>query len=1028
MDVNELFSATLNPDPNVRKHAELQLRQAERTPGFMAAVLEAAASSQQNLAVQQAAAVYFKNRVSRSWEDDSSVPNQIALAADEKEMIKQRVVPILVSAPVSVRPQWTTVLNKILAQEFPDKWPGFMETTIQLLRNQGDLQSTYAGLVCLLEITRVYRWKSGDKRVELDRIIRETFPVLLEIGKGLVGQESVEAGEMLRLVLKIYKSTIGLELSKELQAPGSIVPWGSLFLQVVGKPLPEDDNGERDVTAWWKAKKWAYYSLNRLFERYGNPSTLSGVAVEQYDDFAKGFVEQFAPEILKAYLQQVELWIQRKIWLSKRCLQYTIHYLEACIKPKSTWVLLKPHVENLVSHFIFPQICLTDEDLESWEDDPAEYIHRKLDFFEDFSSTDFAAIEFLVALAQKRKKHTFMGILGFVNSTLTAQEAAGGAANPREKEGALRMVGALAHIILAKNSPVSGMMEGFFVSHVFPEFQSPHGFLRARACEMMNRFADLQFQDKNNLGVAYTSIINCMGDKEIPVRVEAALALQPMIQHPEIKNAMVSRIPQIMEQLLNLSNEIDVDALANVMEQFVEVFSEELTPFAVQLTESLRNTFLRIMQESVDQQKKFNPNDDFDASEYVDDKSLAALGVLNTIGTLILSLENTPEVLLQLENILLPVIQLILGNEVVDLYGEIFEIIDSCTFSSKMISPTMWQIFELLHKCFKDSGMDFIDEMLPCLDNFVSYGADSLRQNPTYLAAIIDIIQTVFSSDRLGAQDRICGCKLAEAVLLNLRGAADQYLQFFADQAMVRLTTPGEVKTADYRIYLLELVINCIYYNPAATLAVLEQRGYVQSFFNLWFTNIGSFSRVHDKKLSICAITALFSIPQEQVPASIQAGWPQLMQGLLTLFEGLPQAMKNREEMEKEIGNEDDFGDFGDTWGEDEWDEAAEEDEDVKDKDNEYLDFLSREADKLHGGTVALGDEEEEFVVDDLEEEPLFETPLDKIDAYILFRDLFSTLQQSQPQVYSGLTGRLSDREQALFQSIVNQAQVNASK
>ena len=50
---------------------------------------------------------------------------------------------------------------------------------------------------------------------------------------------------------------------------------------------------------------------------------------------------------------------------------------------------------------------------------------------------------------------------------------------------------------------------------------------------------------------------------------------------------MQENIPQIMQQLLKLTNEVDVDALANVMEEFVEVFASELTPFAVELTEQL---------------------------------------------------------------------------------------------------------------------------------------------------------------------------------------------------------------------------------------------------------------------------------------------------------------------------------------------------------------------------------------------------------------------------------------------------------
>lgn len=37
----------------------------------------------------------------------------------------------------------------------------------------------------------------------------------------------------------------------------------------------------------------------------------------------------------------------------------------------------------------------------------------------------------------------------------------------------------------------------------------------------------------------------------------------------------------------------------------------------------------------------------------------------------------------------------------VDLFNEVFEIIDSCTFAAKAISPTMWKAFELMHKTFK---------------------------------------------------------------------------------------------------------------------------------------------------------------------------------------------------------------------------------------------------------------------------------------------------------------------------------------
>jgi hypothetical protein len=48
------------------------------------------------------------------------------------------------------------------------------------------------------------------------------------------------------------------------------------------------------------------------------------------------------------------------------------------IKPKVTWNLLKNNVPNLLAHVIFPLLCLTQEDLELWNDDPVEYIHKKI--------------------------------------------------------------------------------------------------------------------------------------------------------------------------------------------------------------------------------------------------------------------------------------------------------------------------------------------------------------------------------------------------------------------------------------------------------------------------------------------------------------------------------------------------------------------------------------------------------------------------------------------------------------------------
>jgi hypothetical protein len=188
-----------------------------------------------------------------------------------------------------------------------------------------------------------------------------------------------------------------------------------------------------------------------------------------------------------------------------------------------------------------------------------------------------------------------------------------------------------------------------------------------------------------------------------------------------------------------------------------------------------------------------------------------------------------------------------------------------------------------------------IADMLPALDKFVSYGSETLSANPAYLGAVISMVQDIFHDDKVGGVDRICGCKLAEAVMLNLRGRVDDHISKFIELGMTTLTNQ-ELKVKSYRIHLMEMVINAIYYNPTLALHILESRGWTNKFFSLWFSNIDSFSRVHDKKLSIAAVIALLSLRADQIPASVQQGWPRLLTGVIRLFQTLPGALKSKRE------------------------------------------------------------------------------------------------------------------------------------
>lgn len=159
-------------------------------------------------------------------------------------------------------------------------------------------------------------------REPVDEIIATFFPAIQQIGTGLISANNVEAAEMLKIIFKCYHHTIQIDLSERLRDNASLVPWGTLFIQMVEKPVSTEglptDLEELEKHPWWKAKRWAYQCLNRLYTRYGNPTALTSES--KFKPFANSFIVNFAPNILTAYLKQVELWVAKQAWLSPRVL------------------------------------------------------------------------------------------------------------------------------------------------------------------------------------------------------------------------------------------------------------------------------------------------------------------------------------------------------------------------------------------------------------------------------------------------------------------------------------------------------------------------------------------------------------------------------------------------------------------------------------------------------------------------------------------------------------------------------------
>ena len=167
-------------------------------------------------------------------------------------------------------------------------------------------------------------------------------------------------------------------------------------------------------------------------------------------------------------------------------------------------------------------------------------------------------------------------------------------------------------------------------------------------------------------------------------------------------------------------------------------------------------------------------NQNAEADDDADSKMYAAAALLKTIGSIVTAMDGSLEILGQIQQVLIPLIQITLNHCIIDLLDGTFDLIDSIIFNLKSVDPGMWPVFEQTYKIFKVNAVDFLEEMLPSLDNFMSYGKEVFYARADYCEIILDIYESTMANTQGGENDCVTACKLIESLLLNLRGHVDQ--------------------------------------------------------------------------------------------------------------------------------------------------------------------------------------------------------------------------------------------------------------
>jgi hypothetical protein len=175
-------------------------------------------------------------------------------------------------------------------------------------------------------------------------------------------------------------------------------------------------------------------------------------------------------------------------------------------------------------------------------------------------------------------------------------------------------------------------------------------------------------------------------------------------------------------------------------------------------------------------------------------------------------------------------------------------------------------------------------------------------------------------------------------ILLLLKGSIDEAVPSMLATVLPRVDPSQAATSASERKWATLVTLDAFCYNPVLALQVLQSHNAADTFLRTVCADAASFKRVHDRKVFVVALCGLLALPAGQLPAGVQTLLPQMLEAVVDVLRGLPEAIqKRKEEIEAFEDLEESFADDDDELDEDVSASfvSTAGDEDVLDEDSE---------------------------------------------------------------------------------------------
>jgi hypothetical protein len=211
--------------------------------------------------------------------------------------------------------------------------------------------------------------------------------------------------------------------------------------------------------------------------------------------------------------------------------------------------------------------------------------------------------------------------------------------------------------------------------------------MRARACWLYGKFGSMPAcfnspTGQEHLKHVLNGIYDNLNHSELPVRVEAALALHKLLCHELSVSFLRPGLEVLLKTYLKIMDDIDFDELVEALKTLVDVYREEIAPYAVSLCSKLSEAYLRLIA-----QKGSGDEEDNETLLTADGLMTAIKRVLNSISG------EYKHLYPELEQILEKPIEVTFTEAGVSSIEDGITCLAELLYNQDSISPRMWRFF-----------------------------------------------------------------------------------------------------------------------------------------------------------------------------------------------------------------------------------------------------------------------------------------------------------------------------------------------